>query len=206
MSLRRKSPANVNAAMPGFRRMSCSLSQPNEMALRRRLPSWSVRDAVASKPASDREPHQSRPAALRLAIAAPATRPRATVNATRIVAIHPRPESLPRLGPAATCVARATRPKDSAAPAPRRTRPIKARQPIHHRPRRHGHARISETERIDGDGQAGGQRRWIGSPSSTVETLANVAVSRANQPVVSELGAWGSMPVRSSRPCVGRMP
>ena len=40
----------------------------------------------------------------------------------------------------------------------------------------------------------------------TDETLAKVSASRANQPVVSEVGAWGSMPVRSRRPCVGLMP
>ena len=36
----------------------------------------------------------------------------------------------------------------------------------------------------------------IASPSITDETLAKVSASRANQPVVSEVGAWGSMPVR----------
>jgi hypothetical protein len=51
-----------------------------------------------------------------------------------------------------------------------------------------------------------GTAAGTGSPSSTSETRANVAASRANQPVVSELGACGIMPVRSSRPWVGRMP
>ena len=41
---------------------------------------------------------------------------------------------------------------------------------------------------------------------SLSETRANVCASRANQPVVSEVGACGSMPVRSRRPWVGRMP
>ncbi len=40
----------------------------------------------------------------------------------------------------------------------------------------------------------------------TAETRAKVAASRANQPVVSEVGACGSIPVTSIRPCVGRMP
>ena len=40
----------------------------------------------------------------------------------------------------------------------------------------------------------------------TPDTRANVAASRANQPVVSERGACGSMPVTGSRPWVGRMP
>jgi hypothetical protein len=44
------------------------------------------------------------------------------------------------------------------------------------------------------------------SPSITEDTLAKVVASRANQPVVSDVGAWGSMPVMSIRPCVGRMP
>ena len=51
-----------------------------------------------------------------------------------------------------------------------------------------------------------GKRVGIGSPSRTSETRAKVSASRANQPVVSELGACGIMPVRSSRPWVGRMP
>ena len=45
-----------------------------------------------------------------------------------------------------------------------------------------------------------------GSPSITSETRANVSASRANHPVVSEAGAWRVMPVRSSRPWVGRIP
>jgi hypothetical protein len=51
-----------------------------------------------------------------------------------------------------------------------------------------------------------GRAPGIGSPSSTSDTRASVAASRANHPVVSEPGACGIMPVRSSRPCVGRMP
>jgi hypothetical protein len=45
-----------------------------------------------------------------------------------------------------------------------------------------------------------GNTTGIGSPSKTSETRANVRASRANHPVVSELGACGIMPVRSSRP------
>jgi hypothetical protein len=37
-------------------------------------------------------------------------------------------------------------------------------------------------------------------------TQAKVSASRANQPVVSELGAWLIIPARLRRPCVGRMP
>ena len=52
------------------------------------------------------------------------------------------------------------------------------------------------------DGKAVG----ISSPSITAQTFAKVSASRANQPVVSEVGAWGSMPVTSILPWVGRMP
>ena len=60
-------------------------------------------------------------------------------------------------------------------------------------------ASVATTRRV-------GSVAGIGSPSSTAETRAKVSASRANQPVVSELGACGIMPVRSSRPWVGRMP
>jgi len=46
----------------------------------------------------------------------------------------------------------------------------------------------------------------IGSSSMTLDTLAKVPKSRANQPVVSELGACCIMPATSSRPCVGLIP
>jgi hypothetical protein len=46
----------------------------------------------------------------------------------------------------------------------------------------------------------------IASPSMTPDTRAHVPASRANQHVVSERGACGSMPVTGSRPWVGRMP
>ncbi len=55
---------------------------------------------------------------------------------------------------------------------------------------------------IAGEGRAAA----AASPSITAETRAKVAASRANQPVVSEEGACGSIPVSSSRPCVGRIP
>ena len=51
-----------------------------------------------------------------------------------------------------------------------------------------------------------GSASGIASCSSTAETRAKVSALRANQPVVSELGAWAIMPRRSSRPQVGRMP
>ena len=51
-----------------------------------------------------------------------------------------------------------------------------------------------------------GSADGTGSPSMTVATLAKVPASRANHPVVSELGACGIIPVTGSLPCVGRMP
>ena len=51
-----------------------------------------------------------------------------------------------------------------------------------------------------------GKAAGIASPSITEDTLAKVSASRANQPVVSEVGAWGIMPATSMRPCVGRIP
>ena len=51
-----------------------------------------------------------------------------------------------------------------------------------------------------------GRRIGTDSPSITSETRANVPASRANHPVVSELGACAIMPATSSRPCVGRIP
>src|SRR6266850_147811 len=51
-----------------------------------------------------------------------------------------------------------------------------------------------------------GRAGAIASPSMTPDTRANVPASRANQPVVSERGACGSMPVTGSRPWVGRIP
>ena len=38
------------------------------------------------------------------------------------------------------------------------------------------------------------------------QQAAEIAASRPNQPVVSEVGACAIMPLRSSRPCVGRIP
>ena len=51
-------------------------------------------------------------------------------------------------------------------------------------------------------GSAGG----VSSSSMTLETLVKVAASRANHPVVSEVGACCIMPETSSRPWVGRIP
>jgi hypothetical protein len=51
-----------------------------------------------------------------------------------------------------------------------------------------------------------GKVAGISSPSMTADTRAKVRASRANQPVVSELGACGSMPPTGILPCVGRMP
>ena len=51
-----------------------------------------------------------------------------------------------------------------------------------------------------------GRASGMSSPSMTADTRANVTPSRANQPVVSDVGAWGSMPSTGTRPWVGRMP
>ena len=69
-------------------------------------------------------------------------------------------------------------------------------QPLHHRlqrrrRRRRRRSRRRRRRRSAWSASASG----IASPSITAETLAKVAASRANQPVVSEVGACGSMPV-----------
>ena len=51
-----------------------------------------------------------------------------------------------------------------------------------------------------------GNAAGMASASMTPEILAKVSGSRANQPVVSELGACGIMPETSTRPWVGRIP
>src|ERR1019366_172520 len=45
-----------------------------------------------------------------------------------------------------------------------------------------------------------------GAPNTASQTRVKVSPSRANQPTVSEPGAWASTPVKSTRPCVGRIP
>ena len=74
--------------------------------------------------------------------------------------------------------------------------PIRRGEPRHHRlqrRRRRRHRRSRRRRRRRPGGSAG--RAGIASPSITDDTRAKVSASRANQPVVSEVGACGSMPV-----------
>ena len=65
------------------------------------------------------------------------------------------------------------------------------------------------TARVDGDGGTGHATGLFATELAMRKAYRRadaVVASRANHPAVSELGACDIMPVRSSRPCVGRIP